>query len=1070
MFADFFIKRPVFTSVCALIILLVGAISIPTLPTARLPEIAPPQIQVTANYVGASAEVVEDTVTTVLERQINGVEGMRYMESSSSNDGNSTIIVTFDPSRSKDIAAVDVQNRVSIAEPQLPQQVRQIGVTVNKQSNNILLAMGLYSPNDEYDSVFLSNYADLYMVDALKRIKGVSEARIFGERRYAMRLWLDPNKLASRNLTAQDVVDALEEQNLQVGAGQIGQPPTVDGQEYQLDLRAIGRLTDVSQYEDMVISTGSDGTLVKLKDVGRAELGAQSYTSFARFRGKPAVGIGIFPIPGSNALTVAKEVKAEMERLAQEFPPGMEYQVGFDTTLFVEESLREVIKTLYEAILLVILVIFLFLQDWRTTLIPVITIPLSLIGTFAFIKAFGFSINILTLFGITLATGLVVDDAIVVIENIARLIQDEGLPPRQAASESMRELSGAVIATSLVLMAVFVPVAFFPGSTGQIYKQFALTIAFSIAISTFLALSLAPSLAGVLLRQQQPKRGVFGWFFGRINWFLENLRQGYQRSLGRLIRLKAVVVGVFVVLLLVTGWLYTRVPTGFLPDEDQGYFINIVQGPEGASLNYTDAVVKKVETELLKLPEIQATFAFGGFGLGTSGANANKGVIFAPLKPWSDRHGEEHAAKALIGKMLGIYSSIPEARLVAVNPPPIQGLGNVSGFSYKLEDRRGNNSIDTLLGVANQLIGRGNQSPGLQAVFTTFGANSPQMLIEIDRNKAKALQVKVDDILNTMQSYLGARYVNDFNLQGRTYRVYIQADKQFRSNPEDISRLYVRSDPSAPNQQGQMIPLSNLVKMTPTTGVQTINHYNLYRSIELNGVSAPGTSSGQAIQTMEQLSAEILPPSMGYEWSALSLDEKESGGQAPIIFALGIVFVFLVLAAQYENYVDPIIILLTVPLAMLGALSALMLRGLPNDVYGQVGLVMLIGLASKNAILIVEFANQLREQGLSITKAAVEAAQERLRPILMTVAASLLGFWPLVVAEGAGAESRQSLGTVVFGGLLVATFLSLFVVPVLYIVIGNLRDRFKPGGGRKPQLAETVGSSTEDKIPSESRR
>ena len=1066
MFADFFIKRPVFSSVCALIILLLGAISIPTLPTARLPEIAPPQVQVTTTYVGASAEIVEDTVTTVLERQINGVEGMRYIESASSNDGQSTIIATFDPSRNKDIAAVDVQNRVSIATPQLPEQVRQIGVTVNKQSNNILLALGLYSENNEYDSIFLSNYADLYLVDALKRINGVSEARIFGERRYAMRLWLDPNKLASRNLTAQDVVDALQEQNLQVGAGQIGQPPTVDGQQFQLDLRAIGRLTEVSEFEDMVVRPGTDGSLVKLKDVGRAELGAQSYTSFVRFRGNPGVGIGIFPTPGSNALNVANAVKAEMNRLTQDFPPGMKYQVGFDTTLFVEESLKEVIKTLYEAILLVILVIFIFLQDWRTTLIPVITIPLSLIGTFAFIKAFGFSINILTLFGITLATGLVVDDAIVVVENIARLIQDEGMPPRQAASESMRELSGAVIATSLVLMAVFVPVAFFPGSTGEIYKQFALTIAFSIALSTFLALTLTPSLAGILLRPQQRAWGIFGWFFDRFNAGFEKLRRVYEKTLNRLTHLKPLVIGVFVVFLVLTGWLYTVVPTGFLPDEDQGYFINIVQGPEGSSLNYTDNVMKKIETELLKMPEVQATFAFGGFGLGTSGANANKGVIFAPLKPWSERHGEEHAAAGLIAKMLKFYSTIPEARIVATNPPAVQGLGNFSGFSFKLEDRRGNNPLDTLVGVSNQLIEKGNQAPGMQAVFTTFAANAPQLEIEIDRNKAKALQVNVDDILNTMQSYLGARYVNDFTLQGRTYRVYVQADKQFRSNPNDISRLYVRSQSSDPNQPGQMIPLSNLVKVTPTTGAQTINHYNLYRSIELNGINEPGTSSGQAIKTMEKIAAEVLPPSMGYDWSGLSLEQQQSGGQAPIIFALGLIFVFLVLAAQYENYVDPLIIMLSVPLAIFGALLAVSLRGLTNDVYCQVGLVMLIGLASKNAILIVEFANQLRERGLSITKAAVEASQERLRPILMTAIASLVGFWPLVAAEGAGAESRQSLGTAIFGGLLVATVLSLLIVPILYIVIGTIRDRFSRGRPQ-PQL---VAATAEEKVPSETHR
>lgn len=1069
MFVDFFIKRPVFASVCALIILLVGAISIPTLPTARLPEIAPPQIRVNSTYVGASAEDVENTVTTVLERQINGVEGMRYMESSSSNDGTSTINIAFEPTRNKDIAAVDVQNRVSIASPQLPQQVRQIGVTVSKQPPNILLAMGLYSDNNEYDNLFLSNYADLYLVDALKRINGVSEARIFGERRYAMRLWLDPNKLAIRSLTPQDVVNALNEQNLQVGAGQIGQQPAPDGQMYQIDLRAVGRLTDVSQFDDMVIRTGADGTLIKLKDVGRAELGAENYSSFVRFSGKPAVGILIFPIPGSNALTVAKAVKTEMARLAQEFPPGMKWQVGFDTTLFVDESVREVIKTLYEAIALVILVIFIFLQDWRSTLIPVITIPLSLIGTFAFIKAFGFSINILTLFGITLATGLVVDDAIIVVEEISRLIQDKGMPPRQAASEGMHELSGAVIATSVVLMAVFVPVAFFPGSTGQIYKQFALTIAFSIAISTFLALTLAPSLAAILLRQKPKPKGVMGWIFGRINGFLDWIRRGYQRSLTRLTQMKGIVVMVFLVFLGLTGWLYTTVPTGFLPDEDQGYFINIIQGPEGVSLNYTDEVMKKVETELLKLPEVQATFAAGGFGLGTSGNNSNKGAIFAPLKPWGERAGTEHAAAALIKKMLDTYSTIPEAKLVAANPPAIQGLGNFSGFTFKLEDRRGNNTLDTLLGVSNQLIARGNQTPGLQAVFTSFAANSPQMLIEIDRNKAKALQVNVDDILNTMQSLLGARYVNDFSLQGQTYRVYVQADKQFRANPDDIGRLYVRSQPSQAAQQGQMIPLSNLVKVTPTTGAQTINHYNLFRSIELNGTQAKGTSSGQAIKSMERLAAAVLPPSMGFDWSGLSLEEQQGGSQAPMIFALGLIFVFLVLAAQYENYIDPLIIMLTVPLAIFGALAAESLRGLPNDVYCQVGLVMLIGLASKNAILIVEFANQLKERGASITKAAIDAAQERLRPILMTSFAALLGFWPLVAAEGAGAESRQSLGTAVFGGLLVSTFLSLFVVPILYIVIGTGRDRLKRWRKTK-KTEQKLEPTSEEKVPTGSHR
>ncbi|OUL18220.1 efflux RND transporter permease subunit [Nostoc sp. 106C] len=1058
MFVDFFIRRPVFTSVCSIIILLVGAISIPTLPTDRYPEISPTQINVTANYVGASAEVVENTVTTVLERQINGVEGIKYMTSNSSNNGTSTITVTFDAARNKDIAAVDVQNRVSVAQPLLPDAVQRTGVTVSKQSNNILLAMGLYADKKAFDNVFLSNYADLYLVDALKRIKGVSEARIFGERRYAMRLWLDPNRLASRNLTAQDVIDALNEQNLQVGAGQIGQQPTDKDQMYQIDLRAVSRLTDVSEFDNVVLKTAADGSLITLKDVGRAELGAENYNSFLRFRGNEGVGIGIFPTPGSNALDVAKAVKAEMVKLAQSFPPGMKYQVAFDTTSFVEASLAEVLKTLVEAIALVVLVIFIFLQDWRTTLIPVIVIPLALVGTFAFIKAFGFSINTLTMFGITLATGLVVDDAIIVVENISRLIEEEGMSPRQAASESMRELFGAVLATSLVLMAVFVPVAFFPGSTGQIYKQFALTIAFSIAISTFLALTLTPSLSALLLRPGQKPRGWLGKIFGIVNRFIDWMRRGYERSLFRLNRVAAIVVLLFVLSLGLTAWVYTRVPTAFIPEEDQGYFITIIQGPEGVSLNYTSNVMAQVEKEILKLPEVVGTFAIGGFGF--SGNTANSGAIFTTLKPWNERTGEEQSAQGIMNKLRGVLSAIPEARILPVNPPAIQGLGSFGGFQFELQDRAGNNGLATMTQVMGQLLQRGNQTPGLQAVFSTFSANTPQMVIEVDRSKAKALQVKVNDIFNTLQSYLGSRYVNDFNLLQRTYRVYVQADAKFRSNPEDIGKLYVRS------ATNQMIPLSNLVTVTSTTGAQTITHYNLFRSIEINGSAAPGFSSGQATTAMEQLAKEVLPASMGYEWSGITAEEQQSGGLAPLIFGLGLVFVFLVLAAQYENYVDPLIIMFAVPLAILGALSAQSLRGLANDVFCQVGLVMLIGLASKNAILIVEFANQLRERGVPLVKAAIQAAEERLRPILMTSFAFILGLLPLVEAEGAGAASRQSLGTAVAGGMIVSTLLSLFVVPILYIVVSRIRDRFRPHQ-QPPQLPEP---SQDGKVPHSAHR
>ncbi|MGF1673531.1 MAG: efflux RND transporter permease subunit [Rivularia sp. (in: cyanobacteria)] len=1036
MFADFFIKRPVFTSVCAIIILLVGAISIPTLPTARYPEISPTQISVTANYVGANAEVVEKTVTTVLEQQLNGVEGMKYMSSSSSNSGTSQITVTFDASRNKDIAAVDVQNRVSLAEPQLPEAVQRTGVVVSKESSNILLAMGLYSNNQEFENVFLSNYADLYIRDNLQKINGVSRAQIFGERRYAMRLWLDPNRLASRNLTAQDVINALNEQNVQVGAGQIGQQPTPPDQMYQIDLRAIGRLENVSEFEDIVVKGGDNGVLVKLKDIGRAELGAENYNSFLRFRGNEGVGIGIFPTPGSNALEVAAAVKAEMAELAKDFPPGMQYQVAFDTTAFVEESLSEVIKTLLLSIGLVVLVIFIFLQDWRTTIVPVITIPLALIGTFGFVKIFGFSINTLTLFGLTLATGMVVDDAIVVVEDISRLINEKGMSPKQAASAAMSELTGAVIATSLVLMAVFIPVAFFPGSTGNIYRQFALTIAFSIAISTFLALTLTPALSGLLFRRRTESSGFLQKIFDGINWFLDAVKNGYESSLQALIHLKFIVLIVFAALLVTTGWLYNIVPQAFLPEEDQGYFITIIQGPEGVSLNYTSQVMAQVEQKILDLPEVVGTFAIGGFGF--SGSTANNGVIFTTLKPWGERIGKGQSSLEIIDRLRQQFFTITDARVLPLNPPSIQGLGSFSGFQFQLQDRRGNSSLEVMLQEMGELLGIANQRPEIQAVFSTFSANMPQLLIEVNRSRAKALQVDIDDVFSTLQTYLGSRYVSDFNLEQRTYRVYVQADAQYRSNPEDIGKLYVRS------QNNQMIPMSNLVTVTPTTGAQTINHYNLYRSIEINGEAAPGYSSGQALDAMEEVANRVLPRTFGYEWAGISAEEKESGGQAPLIFGLGIVFVFLVLAAQYENYIDPLIIMLSVPLAILGALAAQYLRGLENDIFCQVGLVMLIGLASKNAILIVEFANQLREEGLSISKAALRASEERLRPILMTALSTLLGIFPLLIATGAGAGSRQSLGTAVFGGMFIATFLSLFVVPILYIVIVSLRQQLIP--------------------------
>ena len=1030
MFVDFFIKRPIVSVVCSLIIVIAGVICLPLLPIEQYPNISPVQVAVNSTYQGASADVVERTVTSILERQINGVEGMRYMTSKSSNDGSSEIIVTFEPGRDKDIAAVDVQNRISIVEPQLPEPIRQTGVRVTKQSSAVVLGLALYADHEQYDNIFLSNYTDLYVLDRLKRIQGVGNIRPQGERRYSMRIWLNPTDLASRGLIAQDVVQALQEQNVQVGAGQIGQPPSDESQMYQIDLIAEGRLIQPQEFEDIVIKKGSDGSIVKLKDVGRAELGAESYTSFSQYNGKPSFGMIIFQLPGSNALEVAKAVKAKMEELSKSFPPGMKYDVSYDPTLFVEESRREVIKTLYEAILLVVLTIFIFIQDWRATLIPAITIPVSLIGTFAFMKVFNFTFNNLSLFGITLAIGLVVDDAIIVIENIDRLLKEHKKNPLEAASEAMKEITGAVVATSLVLIAVFVPVAFFPGTTGKLYQQFALTIAFSVAISTFNALTLTPVLSVLLLRGKEPKN----WFFNIVNKVLNAIRQEYQRWLGIIVQFKYTIMAFFIAFLGLTSWVYLHTPSAFLPEEDQGYFINVIQGPDGSSINYTRKIIEQAEKGVKPITDkLLGTFALGGFSQ-VSGNTANNGTMFVLLKPWKDRLKPDQQASALIEQVRApLMGKISDALVIPVNPPTIQGLGSVSGFTFQLQDQ-GNNGIDALVKVRDQLIAKAMQQPELKGVFSTFTANMPQLKIDVNRNKAKTLGIPLSDIFNTLEIYLGGRYVNDFNMFDRSYRVYVQADQQFRANPDNIGFLEVRT-PS-----GQMVPLSSLVTVTSTTGAQVINHYNLSRSIEINGVAAPGFSSGQAIQAMERVAAEVLPRDMGFEWSGISLEELTSGNQTPFIFSLGLLFVFLVLAAQYGNFVDPMIILLAVPLAILGALLAQTARGFANDIYCQIGLVMLIGLSSKNAILIVEFANQLREKGLSIKQATLEASESRLRPILMTSFALILGLLPMMFAQGAGAVSRESLGTAVNGGMIVSTFLNLFIVPVLYIVIVTLRD------------------------------
>jgi len=1066
--STFFIKRPVFSTVCSIIVTLLGIACIPTLAVAQYPNISPPQVIVTSNYIGASAEVVESTVTNILERELNGIEGVKYIKSTSANDGTSSITLTFELGRDQDLAAVDVQNKVSGALSRLPGPVTQTGVRVTKSNSSFLLALGVYAEADEngkerYDNVYLSNYSDLYIVDALKRLKGVGDVLIFGERKYAMRLWLDPDRLASRGITPQDVVTALRQQNLQVGAGQIGQPPTLPGQMYQFAVTAKGRLKEVEEFNDLVISTAKDGSLTKLRDVGRAELGAENYGSLLRFTAddrvsRQGVGLGIRQQFGSNALDVAHAVKEEMKRLSASFPPGIKYEVAFDTTLFIEAGTEEVIFSLLLSIVLVIIIIFLFLQNWRSALITSIAIPVALIGTFLFVKLFNFSINTLTLFGLTLATGLVVDDAIVVVEDITRRIQDQGMKPIQAAIASMDALLGAVVATSLVLITVFVPVAFFPGTTGQLYKQFALTIAFSIAVSTFNAITFTPTISALLLRQGQVPNN---WFFNKINTIIDTTRQKYAITISQLTKRKGIILGLFGFSLVLTYWVYNIVPGGFLPEEDQGYFITLVQGPEGVSLNYTEKVLEQAETALKEQPEVKNIFAIGGFSF--SGATPNNGLVFSPLKPWKERGRADQSAKAIIGGMFpkpfGLFPKllgIKEAVVIPFAPPAIQGVGNFGGFEFHLQDRTGL-GLATMGETLGKFLGRANTYPSpdkaqLARLRPNFSANTPQISVEVDRTKANSLQVSLEDIFTTLQIFLGSNYVNDFNQFERTYRVYVQADQQFRSNPEDIKKLYVRS------RTGQMISLSNLVTVTQTIGPSIITHYNLFRSIEINGSTAPGVSSGQAIAAMESVAKEVLPQGFWYEWSGLSLEEIESGGKAIVIFVLGIIFVYLTLSAQYESYIDPLIIMLTVPLAILGALIAILLRGIANDVYTQIGFVMLIGMASKNAILIVEFANQLREEGLSITKAVIEACKERLRPILMTALATIIGAIPLLIASGAGAAARQSLGTAIVGGMAIATILSLFIVPTLYITIKTAELNFQKRSPHKLVMAETDGN------------
>ncbi len=1039
-----------FATVCALLIILAGAICIPNLPIAMYPTLTPPQVGVSCNYVGANADTVEKAVTIPLEESINGVEGMRYISSSSSNTGTSQITATFKTGYSLDIAAVDVQNRVASVTGRLPAAVNATGISISKANSNFVFGAGFFTRDGRYSHEFISNYLDVYVKDALKRVPGVGDVQIFGERKYAMRVWLDPLKMAARGLTATDVVSALVEQNVEIPAGQLGQPPSDQAQSFQIPVRVVGRLTSPSEFDNIIVKNTSNG-LVLLKDIGHSEVGAENYSSSLEYNGLTAQGVGVLQLSNANALEVDAAAKAALKELSKSFPPGLEYAVAFDSTTVIGDSIREVLITLAEAIVIVIAVIFLFLLDWRATIIPAVTIPVSLIGTFAFIRLFNFSINSLTLFGITLATGLVVDDAIVVIENVQRHIAMEHSDPHEATSHAMREVTSAVIATSLVLIAVFVPVSFFPGTTGILYRQFSLTIAFSIAISAFNALTLSPALSAMFLRGEEarprqldflhirPLSRMFAAFIHTADAFITWLSTTYAKIIHVALQLRYALLIVFFVGLGATVWIYQRVPTGFIPQEDQGFLMGIVQAPPGSSLAYTTALAERAQAIIYSNKDIAGAFSIMGFSF--SGGSSNAGLMFISTKPADQRRGKGHSAADIVADLspkLGSLMFAPSGGLVAViQPPAVSGVGSYGGFQFMLQDS-GGNTLSDLDRVAHQIVGAGRARKDITGLITTFSANDPQELVTIDRQKAKAMGIPLSQITNALGVFMGSQYVNDFDFNNRTYRVFVQADQDFRMKAGDMHSYYVRSDTS------QMIPLDNLVTVNESSGPPVISHYNLFRAVEIDGSPAPGYSSGQGITGMEDLAKKVMMPGMRYEWTGLTLDEIESGGRATLIFGLGLLVVYLTLSALYESFALPFIILLAVPMAVLGALGLVSLRGLSNDVYCQIGLVMLIGLSAKNSILIVEFAEQLRRKGRSIAEAAIEAAELRLRPILMTSFAFILGVMPLVFATGAGALGRRSVGTTIVGGMVLSTVLNLIFIPVLYVILSRLLRRGDP--------------------------
>ncbi|PQO26577.1 efflux RND transporter permease subunit [Blastopirellula marina] len=1085
----FFIYRPIFATVISIVIVISGAIAQTALPIAKFPQITPPTVQVTATFPGANPGVVSETVAAPIEQEVNGVENMIYMSSTCTDNGAYTLNVTFETGTDMDMATVLVQNRVSIAQPRLPEEVRRQGITTKKQSTQIVQFITLTSDNPRHDSLFLSNYATINLRDPLGRVSGVGSLSIFGADDYSMRIWLEPAKLKARNLTPQDVIAAVQEQNVQVAAGRVGEPPTSDETEFQYVVNTQGRLSDPEQFEELILKTGSDGAITRLRDVAEVELGARTYNYTATTNGKPCAAIAIYQLPTANALDLAKSIRREMERMSERFPAGVRYEIPFDTTRFVEASIAEVYSTLIVAVVLVVLVIFIFLQNWRATIVPAAAIPVALVGTFAVMSAIGFSINMLTLFGIVLAIGIVVDDAIVVVENAYRHL-DAGLNPKEAAVKAMEEITGPVIATTLVLLAVFVPTAFMGGIVGQMYQQFALTISAAVIISTINALTLSPALCGIFLRPSQEafEQNAFlpaifvGVLFGLAAWFFmpaalgsaiaavlaagiavvgcflsplvnrglkvffvafnkvfDVVTSGYGGAVRLGVQNVIMMMIIFAGLLAVTGWGFRQIPTGFLPIEDQGYAFANLQLPDAASLERTRQVMKQVDEILAETDGVKDWVSISGYSILSATVGSNNGMVAIVFEPWEERTSSTLSQDAIMAHIRAEFRKIQQAQCIAFVPPPIDGLGNASGFQMQLQDVGGIGLLN-MQSLVNEIVADGNAQSGLTGLNSTFRASVPQVYADIDRTKAKQLGVPLNSLFGTLQAYMGSAYINDFNQFGRTWQVRAQAEPSAREVPGDLLRIDVR------NEAGEMVPVDTLVRLETTIGPQVIQRYNLFPSAQINGSPAPGYSSGEALELMEQMAAQKLPPSVSYEWTGMSYQEKllsqaDTPLQSPaFILVLSIVLVFLVLAAQYESWTSPMAVIAVVPLAALGVVALLAIRNADINIYTQIGLVLLVALASKNAILIVEFAAEERRGGLSIVEAAGKAASLRFRAILMTAFSSILGFLPLLIAQGAGAASRQAVGNAVVGGMIAATVFALLFVPAFFVVFRSLGE------------------------------